>query len=87
MTSHGPNHQELTRLKLIALRYERFFDLNIYLLLVKTNGVAFLEPRRRAKHCSLISTGASPPAPELLKGQTPLVLDPLPPIFIDNALL
>lgn len=59
---------------------------NVYLLLVKTNGVAFLEPRRRAKHCSLTSPGASPPAPELVKGQTPLVLDPLPPIFIDDAL-
>lgn len=57
----------------------------IYLLLVKTNGVAFLEPLRRAKDCSFTSEDASLPAPLPEKGQTPLALDPLPPILRDKA--
>lgn len=57
-----------------------------YLFLVKMNGVAFLDPFSRAKHCSLTSPGMSPPAPALVKGHTPLVLDPLPPMFINDAL-
>lgn len=55
----------------------------IYLLLVKTNGVAFLEPFSRARDCSFPSFPDSPPLPE--KGQTPLALDPLPPILRDKA--
>lgn len=59
----------------------------IYLLLVKTNGVALLEPLRRAKDCSFPSPADSPPAPLPEKGQTPLALDPLPPILRDKAYL
>lgn len=59
----------------------------IYLLLVKTNGVAFLEPLRRAKDCSFPSLAESLPAPLPEKGQTPLALDPLPPMLRDKASL
>lgn len=59
----------------------------IYLLLVKTNGVAFLEPLSRAKDCSLPSLADSPPAPVPGNNQAPLALDPLPPILKDNTWL
>lgn len=56
----------------------------LYLLLVKTNGVAFLEHFSRARDCSLPSAPESPPLP--VKGQEPLTLDPLPPILRDKTL-
>lgn len=62
-----------------------FHSCIIYLLLVKTNGVAFLELLRRARDCSFPSLDGSPPAPLPEKGQTPLALDPLPPILRDKA--
>lgn len=58
-----------------------------HLLLVKTNGVAFFNPRIRAKDCSLTSLAESPAAPDPPKGHTPLAFDPLPPILNDNRTL
>ena len=56
-----------------------------HLLLVKTNGVAFFNPRCRAKDWSMTSLAASPAAPDPPKGHTPLAFDPLPPILNDNG--
>lgn len=82
------HHEEYVR-KHIVMWMTRPFAIYqwciIYLLLVKTNGVAFLEPLRRAKDCSFPSLAVSPPAPLPEKGQTPLALDPLPPILRDKA--
>lgn len=61
------------------------FSSVIYLLLVKTNGVAVLEPLRRVNDCSFPSLDVSPPAPLPENGQIPLALDPLPPILRDKA--
>lgn len=52
---------------------------------MKTYGVAFLEPFKRARDCSFPSLPESLALPE--KGQTPLALDPLPPIVRHKASL
>lgn len=58
----------------------------IYLLLVKTKGVAPGKLRTLASVCSFPSLVGSSELPEPEKGQNPLDLEPLPPIFSCSTL-
>lgn len=58
----------------------------IYLRLVNTKGVAFGKLRILASDCSFPSLVGSSTLPEPEKGQNPLDLEPLPPIFSCSTL-
>lgn len=58
----------------------------IYLRLVNTKGVALGKLRTLASDCSLPSLVGSSTLPEPEKGQNPLDLEPLPPIFSCSTL-
>lgn len=59
---------------------------DIYPLLVNTKGVAPGKLRALASDCSFPSLVASSVLPEPEKGQNPLDLEPLPPIFSYSTL-
>lgn len=57
------------------------YNVHIYLRLVNTKGVAPGKLRVLVSGCSFPSLAGSSPVPEPEKGQNPLDLEPLPPIF------
>lgn len=75
------NKQEKSEIYVLGL-----IVVNIYLRLVKTKGVAPWKLRIRVSDCSFPSLVESSTLPEPEKGQNPLDLEPLPPIFSYSTL-